>query len=451
MSTLNLKHVLSSRSRDGWYLFRTRHALRNLTVKWLKRLKIVGVVAAFAAIVWFILAVELTLAWNSVSNIYDLGSTGQLIPFIIGVMGLFRVMYLALPDQFEDKKVKTHPKEPRLLESSAVWRYHLRNGKTAKFSATSNLQRRWSFDNAAVAPESYSHVARPVELEIWDNVKPVFPYLRSWSSISIFKETCTRTEQLRAFTHGPIIYDSTGRWQYPLNDGRLQNFYNGRYARRWSFDQRYEWDGVSPFVSVGLGLEFDEKGHPGLLRRLANIAKRTFSGFGIHQHKALSRKPSYISNTSSDRSHNSFSGDLERGRAIHGPKCRNRRWSFDDRSQVSWRGLSISRASSSTPSERSSSNHSKSRHRILRRSLKFFLGIFCCVCCGVWICGLGWLHMRKKRQKRCEATEQAIDRVRFELESAGVEMPSDFQKWSYAKRRLNNLNSFRWARLWRAE
>lgn len=58
--------------------------------------------AAFAAIVWFILAVELTLAWNSVSNIYDLGSTGQLIPFIIGVMGLFRVMYLALPDQFED-------------------------------------------------------------------------------------------------------------------------------------------------------------------------------------------------------------------------------------------------------------------------------------------------------------------------------------------------------------
>ncbi len=58
--------------------------------------------AALAAIIWFILAVELTLAWNSVPNVYEIGSTGQLIPFIIGSVGFLRAIHLALLGLFED-------------------------------------------------------------------------------------------------------------------------------------------------------------------------------------------------------------------------------------------------------------------------------------------------------------------------------------------------------------
>ena len=42
-------------------------------------------------IIWSILAVELMLVWNNIEGIYTISSTGQLIPFIIGVVGLARL------------------------------------------------------------------------------------------------------------------------------------------------------------------------------------------------------------------------------------------------------------------------------------------------------------------------------------------------------------------------
>ncbi len=36
--------------------------------------------------VWFVLSIELTLHWNQVQGVNGLESTGQLIPFIIGVV-----------------------------------------------------------------------------------------------------------------------------------------------------------------------------------------------------------------------------------------------------------------------------------------------------------------------------------------------------------------------------
>ena len=41
----------------------------------------------------FIVAVELTLRWNDVKGVHDVGSTGQLLPLIIGISGLGRVGY----------------------------------------------------------------------------------------------------------------------------------------------------------------------------------------------------------------------------------------------------------------------------------------------------------------------------------------------------------------------
>jgi hypothetical protein len=43
--------------------------------------------------VWAILSIELTLVWNNISGVYNVTSTGQLIPFVIGVVGLLRLVH----------------------------------------------------------------------------------------------------------------------------------------------------------------------------------------------------------------------------------------------------------------------------------------------------------------------------------------------------------------------
>ncbi|ETS81431.1 hypothetical protein PFICI_06433 [Pestalotiopsis fici W106-1] len=48
-----------------------------------------------AILTYFVLAVvgiELTIIWNAVQSSYDIGSTGQLIPFILGVLGAVKVI-----------------------------------------------------------------------------------------------------------------------------------------------------------------------------------------------------------------------------------------------------------------------------------------------------------------------------------------------------------------------
>ena len=41
-----------------------------------------------AIVVWTIITVESTLVYNSISGVYSIGTTGQLIPFIIGIVGM---------------------------------------------------------------------------------------------------------------------------------------------------------------------------------------------------------------------------------------------------------------------------------------------------------------------------------------------------------------------------
>lgn len=48
-----------------------------------------------SCLAWAVIAIEVTLHWNSVSGIYDIATTGQLIPFIIGVISILR-LFLAL-------------------------------------------------------------------------------------------------------------------------------------------------------------------------------------------------------------------------------------------------------------------------------------------------------------------------------------------------------------------
>ena len=56
---------------------------------------------SIVAITWFVLAVELTLSWNSVGSVYSLSSTGQLIPFITGLLGLVRSVHLVVMEFLE--------------------------------------------------------------------------------------------------------------------------------------------------------------------------------------------------------------------------------------------------------------------------------------------------------------------------------------------------------------
>ncbi len=56
-------------------------------------IRVVIVSFGLCVIIWFILTIELTLAWNNVELVYGITSVGQLIPFIIGLIGLLRVIH----------------------------------------------------------------------------------------------------------------------------------------------------------------------------------------------------------------------------------------------------------------------------------------------------------------------------------------------------------------------
>ena len=45
-----------------------------------------------AIIIWIVITIELTLKFNHLNDIYDLNSTGQLIPFIIGIVSMGKTL-----------------------------------------------------------------------------------------------------------------------------------------------------------------------------------------------------------------------------------------------------------------------------------------------------------------------------------------------------------------------
>jgi hypothetical protein len=53
-----------------------------------------GFPAGYTVTLWACLAIELTLGWNAVKGVYVPSSTGQLIPFVVGLLGLVRNLHL---------------------------------------------------------------------------------------------------------------------------------------------------------------------------------------------------------------------------------------------------------------------------------------------------------------------------------------------------------------------
>src|SRR5579862_206702 len=58
--------------------------------------------------VFSILAIELTLKWNSVKGVYTLSSAGQLIPFVIGLSGVVQTISCIIDERF----VSTYTNNP---------------------------------------------------------------------------------------------------------------------------------------------------------------------------------------------------------------------------------------------------------------------------------------------------------------------------------------------------
>ncbi|RSL38759.1 hypothetical protein CEP53_014602 [Fusarium sp. AF-6] len=69
----------------------------------------------------FLLAVELTLYWNRVTQVYSVDTPGQLIPLIIGLCGLVQFLYPPLRRRFRDQGILQKMIRGIMLKW-AVWR-----------------------------------------------------------------------------------------------------------------------------------------------------------------------------------------------------------------------------------------------------------------------------------------------------------------------------------------
>jgi hypothetical protein len=109
-----------------------------------------GLPAGYMATIWAALAIELTLAWNNVSGIYVLGSTGQLIPFVVGVLGLLRNVHLIAVKLSEKAHAKKEEaKEIRVEWETGAYVYEVGSERELKLEAA-RPQRRWSIDSGLV-------------------------------------------------------------------------------------------------------------------------------------------------------------------------------------------------------------------------------------------------------------------------------------------------------------
>jgi hypothetical protein len=93
------------------------------------------------------IAIELTLAWNSVSNIYVLGSTGQLIPFVVGILGLLRILHLIAVGMSETVGHKLE-RDISVELHQGCFVYEVGKGRELNLQAAIP-SRRWSIDSGS--------------------------------------------------------------------------------------------------------------------------------------------------------------------------------------------------------------------------------------------------------------------------------------------------------------
>lgn len=107
-----------------------------------------GLPAGYAVVVWSSISIELTISWNQISGVYILGSTGQLIPFVVGVLGLVRNLHLIAVKVSETAANRADEKERDIIIAweTGTYVYGLGNDKELKLEA-SRPGRSWSVDS----------------------------------------------------------------------------------------------------------------------------------------------------------------------------------------------------------------------------------------------------------------------------------------------------------------
>ena len=95
--------------------------------------------------------------------------------------------------------------------SSAVWRYHLRNGAFVQFSAADASRRRRSFDESFNYNNIHVDRSRPLDAEEAGHNEPILPYLRNYSSQSLLRRRLHSDEHAKAFLRRRVHLLETGR------------------------------------------------------------------------------------------------------------------------------------------------------------------------------------------------------------------------------------------------
>jgi hypothetical protein len=58
--------------------------------------------------IWFILAIELELRWNKVEGVNEIKTTGQIIPFVIGVLSISQMLLKLLDPAARQSRSESH-------------------------------------------------------------------------------------------------------------------------------------------------------------------------------------------------------------------------------------------------------------------------------------------------------------------------------------------------------
>ena len=278
--------------------------------------------------------------------------------------------------------------------------------------------------------------------------------------MSLFKETFRTSEQLDRFLRKPTVLFNTALWQYPLSDGRTQNFNAGCWPRRWSYDGGSDRTTLLPFVTNDATLSLGNSKNGKLLRSFRHTMNRfkyyiskIIQSQNNHPHQNIDAVPTtapvQIEHLLCNGSKLIFL-DPEPGRNNHQPRSSRRRWSFNDASQAKNRaiieppdqppGTDPDTSSTQSPLPEARSIRFFVRfERILTSVFTFFsiefgfpLAKLLCLPCR--------LHRRaksKKVKRQCEKHQEIIRQLVERLEPAveeqgGGEMPLEFRMWEYA-------------------
>ncbi|KAI9836179.1 MAG: hypothetical protein M1838_005116 [Thelocarpon superellum] len=96
-----------------------------------------------------ILSIELTLSWNNITGVYAINTTGQIIPFVIGIGGVGKALNDLLGSRYKGSKVlllldlDAHATEHDILQwDHDFFTYHLKNKRWVAFDAKTSERRK---------------------------------------------------------------------------------------------------------------------------------------------------------------------------------------------------------------------------------------------------------------------------------------------------------------------